>query len=309
MDPGPGDGPPFLIEDAAARGGDFGGFAVYPGPPELAADATDKASKVAREQSAARAAAKVAKQGQASQNAPLPAGARGGRLGAGAGDAGDSERGARAAGGLAAALAAASPTAAQDARRAAAQQQATQQQMVQQQQAMMQQVMAMGTSPMAMAAAAAGAGGFPVGTPTGGGHFAPGSFTGTPGSSFGGALAGLCRTGCLRTRSTARLYIRCTSVSRRRARRCPRSGSPPGCSTRRRRRRRRPCSCRRSSRGTPRARRSTGLGSATPWRRRSSARRRAATALPGDRGRGREVSGGSTTRASWASRRARANRG
>ena len=52
---------------------------------------------------------------------------------------------------------------------------------------MMQQVMAMGTSPMAMAAAAAGAGGFPVGTPTGGGHFAPGSFTGTPGSSFGGA--------------------------------------------------------------------------------------------------------------------------
>jgi dual specificity protein kinase YAK1 len=181
-------GHPFLIEDAAARAAAISaGLPFIPGPPELAADATDKASKVAREQSAARAAAKVAKQGQASQNAPLPPAP--GVVASEPEPATPEIRsgGASAAGGLAAALAAASPTAAQDARRAAAQQQATQQQMVQQQQAMMQQVMAMGTSPMAMAAAAAGAGGFPVGTPTGGGHFAPGSFTGTPGSSFGGA--------------------------------------------------------------------------------------------------------------------------
>ena len=66
-------GHPFLIEDAAARAAAISaGLPFIPGPPELAADATDKASKVAREQSAARAAAKVAKQGQASQNAPLP---------------------------------------------------------------------------------------------------------------------------------------------------------------------------------------------------------------------------------------------
>ena len=172
----------------------------------------------------------------------------------------------------------------------------------------MQQVMAMGTSPMAMAAAAAGAGGFPVGTPTGGGHFAPGSFTGTPGSSFGGAPGQALPYGmsphALNSAALHPLHFGQSPPSSQVSALGFAAGMQHAAAAAAA-----AVQLPTLQPGYPRARRSTGLGSATPWRRRSSARRRAATALPGDRGRGREVSGGSTTRASWASRRARANRG
>ena len=112
---------------------------------------------------------------------------------------------------------------------------------------------------------------------------------------------------CLRTRSTARLYIRCTSVSRRpsfagvreRVRRTAMqhgggAAPPPD------------ACCRRSSRGTRRQPGATVFGSATPGGgavRRAGGPRRCRGIVGG-----RACFGGVSTRASWASRRARANR-